>query len=45
MEVDKIFGEPYETKEEAEVEMHNMKNENPEYTYNISTIDVQVQQK
>lgn len=45
LDVDKVFEELYDNKEKAEDVMSKMKIENPDYTYNISTIDVLAHQK
>lgn len=44
LEVDKVFEELFDKKEQAEYAISKMKNENSDYTYNISAIDVLARQ-
>lgn len=45
LDVDKVFEELYDNKEKAEDVISKMKIENPDYTYNVSSIDVLAHQK
>ena len=44
LNVDKVFEELYDTKEQAEYAISKMNNNDPEYTYNVSSIDVLARQ-